>query len=190
MIAIIAKDVRIFSFPLGELHVKGYAALVSRVCQIKSEKMTWTGFAVVKDEVLTTGFYPHGKEFDVEFCNEKPTSGFLVNDWGDVIEVGVSTPYLDSLYAQYRPVAVGQKLFVIGSILGIPWSLAECEIEKILLTNQIVTSERLRLLDPHSVGSPVFNHNGALVGILEAYIEETDRMVIRCLTANGNGLLH
>ncbi len=190
MIAIICKDVKIFSFPLGTLHREGYAALVDRVCQVRYKKQRWTGFGIIPEHVLTTGFYPHGKEFDLEFANGANCSGFLTEDWGEVIELGVGKmPKTGPLYTQHSPVMPGQVMFVIGSILGIPFTLASCVVEKLMIAGKIMTAERLELLDEHSVGSPVFNKMGSLVGILEAYIEKTDKMVVRALTANANGTL-
>jgi hypothetical protein len=189
VIAIIGKDVKIFSLPLGSKHRDGYAHMVGRVCQVWHKKMNWTGFLVIKDSVLTTGFYPHGKEFDLIFPEMKETSGFLQHDWGELIELGVGAPKVPPLYSQSSHVLPNQVLFSIGSFFGIPYTLASCTVEKVLITDRVMTAERKELLDDHSPGSPVFNTGGSLVGILEAYIEKTDRMVIRALTSNTKGLL-
>lgn len=186
MIALILSKIRVYSLPLGEMHREGYAAMVPRVCQISHKRERWTGFGIVPESVITTGFYPHGKEFDVEFPDRETTSGFLVGDWGDVIELDVPRmPKLGNLMTPCKPVLPGQTLFVIGSILGIPFTLASGEVEKVILTNEIMNAERLSLLDPHSVGSPVFNGDASLVGILEAYIEKTNKMIVRSLITNG-----
>ncbi len=190
MIAVICKNIKVYSFPLGISHQEGYATHVQRVCQVKYKKQRWTGFAVIPEHVITTGFYPHGKEFDLEFPDGVACQGFLTEDWGEVIELGVANmPKFEGLYCQHAPILIGQVLFVIGSILGIPYTLASCEVEKLIITERVMTCERLELLDEHSVGSPVFNHGGSLVGILEAFIETTDKMVIRGLTSNAIGLL-
>ncbi len=189
MVIIIGQKVRVFTQPLGQIHQEGYAVMVKRVCQVWQKKMNWTGFIVVKDSVLTTGFYPHGKEFDLIFQELPPITGFTTEDWGEVIELGAAAPSVGSFYTQGSPIAPGQVLFSIGSFFGIPYTLVACEVEKVLIADHVMNDQRLELLDEHSAGSPVFNQQCQLVGILEAYIEKTDRMVIRSLTANASGLL-
>lgn len=187
---ILAGNVEIYSHPLGGLHKSGYEALVNRVCQIRSCGTIWTGFVLVQNKMLTTGFYPHGNEFDVEFPGEKETSAFMLNDFGDILELGVESPHeIDGLYFQNTLVKQKQRLFVIGSFFGIPFTLATCVVEGIIDADHIIDDERLKLLDEHSPGSPVFNEQGCFVGILEAFIENTNKMVIRTFMMKENGVL-
>lgn len=190
MLAIIGKDVKLYSFPLGEHHRKGYDALVKRVCQVQSGRRRWTGCLVVGDNVLTSGVFPHDKEFDVSFYDGTETSGFLTGDWGDVIELGVGKhPTSPALFSQWNALREGDMMFSIGSFLGIPFTLAMCTVDKVICTHKIIDDERMNVLDRFSIGSPVFSQGGAYVGMLEAYVEKTDRFICRSFSANQQGIL-
>lgn len=189
MIAVIAKNIQLYSFPLIRFK-EGYDEVVKRVCQIESKRQRWTGVCVAENQVWTTGFYPHGKEFDLEFYGEKSTSGFLTRDYGDTLQLRAGKiPKLNDLMASTDHVRPRQMLYVVGSLLGIPFSLATCEVEKITIMEQAISADRLRQIDEHSTGSPVFNNQLAIVGMLMLYMESSDRMIIRSITATPQGLL-
>lgn len=191
MITIIATNIQFFSQPLDKDFREGYEELVERVAKVITPKGMWTGF-IPRDTILTTGWWEHGKEFDLHFKNGFMTSGFLAEDWDEIIEINFDyhhheVPPMMALTKHPQPQA---KLFSIGCFLGMPFALARCVVTRVMETkDHIMDSQRANEVDPCSAGSPIFDSGGALVGILVAYIPKTDTFVIRSLVANTDGKL-
>lgn len=185
---IFAHKVTIYSFPLGKELLNGYNDLVTRVCEIKTQKGNWTGF-LVNDTVLASGLPDHEQEFDIQFYRQPQTSGFLLHDFDDVIEVAVgNAPKVDRLAGMSKHPLPPAKLFVIGNFFGQPFEIATCNIQLVGSVKDL-SCMKGHMIDTHTCGSPVFNHDGAIVGIVEAYVPLKDQLIIRSLVANERGML-
>lgn len=188
MIMIFAKKITIYSFPLGEELISGYEGLVHRVCNVHGTGGDWTGF-LVKDTVLTSGLPNHDREFDLRFYKQPQTAGFLRRDFGDILELSVGNrPNVDSLGGVQKHPLPRQSLFVIGNFFGIPFEMVKCEVEMVgKVTDLSVFDEEQ--MDMHTCGAPVFDKHGRIVGIVEAYVPGTDKLLIRALMASPQGEL-
>lgn len=188
MVIIIAKKVEVYSFPLGDMHRRGYEELVRRVCEVKTGRGEWTG-VLINDTVLTSGLLRHDKEFDVEFYRQPQTSGFLLRDFGDILEIAVGNkPNVEGVVGVQRHPLPNDVLFVIGNFFGKPWELASCKVDMVGACDTLKLGNEMDM-DTHVCGAPVFNRDGALVGICEAYVPLKDNLVIRFLSTNQQGLL-
>ena len=188
MIFIVVRNVQMYSHPLAKNLKKGYDDLVQRVCRVKTKRGEWTGF-LVNNTVLTGGDMEHDKEFDIEFYKSPQTSGFIRNDWGNIMELNIGkVPDVHDMGAVNKHPAPKQKLYCIGNFLGLPWTIATCNVELICGIDRL-PKIRDGLFDTHTVGAPVFTGTGQLVGMVIAHIPEKDSMVIRFLHADENGKL-
>lgn len=188
MIIIFAQKVVLYSFPLGKDVGEGYKELVPRVCNIASTGGTWTGF-LTTDKVLTSAFPEHENEFEVGFYHRPNTSGFLVRDFGDLMELGVGqAPALGKLMGSMKHPVPNQTLYVIGNFFGIPFELVTCVVERVGEVSSLAV-RKAEMMDLHACGSPVFNKDGVLVGIVEAFVPENDKLIIRALIANSQGVI-
>lgn len=188
MTIIFAHKIRIYSFPLGKELLSGYNDLVTRVCEVKTQKGNFTGF-LVKDTILTSGLPDHDKEFDIQFYRQPQTSGFLLHDFDDIMEVAVGNrPDVDRIAGMSKHPLPPATLYVIGNFFGLPFEIATCQIELVGSVKDLGWFDE-KLIDTHTCGSPVFNASGAIVGIVEAYVPSKDRLIIRSLTASEQGTL-
>lgn len=191
MFTIIGKDLELYSLPLGATHKNGYNSLVTRTCEVTNGKQSWSGLNTIGDRVMTTNFFDHEeKDFDVKFKGGESVHAFKINDWGDIIEIGCAkTPIKETLTARHAPVSKGETLFVIGNFLGMSNSFASFEVNAVMPNQPDISEERFGKIDPHSSGSPIYGSKGELVGILVAYIPETNWVIGISLYADDKGLI-
>lgn len=191
MTTLIGSGLKLYSFPLGETHKQGYEGRINRTVEVTNGDDSWSGFVTVGDNVLTTNFSHHEeKEFDIKFKDKETTSGFLTEDWGDIVELGVGDiPKLIPLTARFSPVKKGETLYILGNFFGNPFEFASFTVDNILFNEIHINEERFKKVDMHSCGSPIYGQHAELVGMLLAYITDTDRIIAISLSANQQGVI-
>lgn len=181
---LVADRFELESLPLGEDLRPGYDHyLPSIVTMIKRRGKRcgkWSGI-IVADRIITSNYFG-GDDFEIMFHDGSVGTGFVIKNHDNIFEVAYQPTHKNNgTYALNRTLVQGEPLFIIGSIFGIPDSMALVRYLGYIKTDKI-SEQRLDRSEPHAMGAPVFTCNGGeFVGLITAHITETDSVVINPL---------